>query len=285
MFNSKRLDRYVATALERHRIYKKKMNHDQRPWTEDPILDKFRFCNIFRQYDKCSLWMINNIVRKSRNLEQLWPAVIAYRYISSYNMYKELANRCVDLFDMKQVHSTMIDIVHEGMKFNGCFLRNPKIKGGWSPIVHVPFLLIREIRVDGRLPSVVSRQSFENLTKYLIQFSATSGFMAHQYACDLEYSVFFDPTDKQTYATMGPGSKQGMNLLLDRNRKAPMKQDEWLKYARELRTFLAEAFKWEFPEEEISMQDVQNWLCEFQKYSKYLTMEKTGVRVKVRKYP
>ena len=285
MFNDHRLKLFLSTAIERHRIYIKKMDGEPRPWTEDPIFHKYRFCNVFRQYDKCTIWMIKNLINKAKSFEELWPAVIVFRYISSMNIYRLLGERCTDLFNMDEVHKELVQIRKEGVKFNGCFLRNPKVKGGWAPIHDVPFMLVKEIQKDGHLPLVTGHQRFEDLTKHLIQFSATSGFMAHQYCCDLEYSKWFTPTDKYTYATMGPGSRQGMNILLNVPRHERMKQEVWLGHAQDLHVHMDLIFRGIFSEENISMQDVQNWLCEFQKYSKYLAMEKGKARVKVRKYP
>ena len=283
-FKENRLELFLYTAVERHKIFLKRREGKSRPWTEDIVLHKYRFCNVYRELDKCSSWMIDNIIHKAKSLNELWPAVIAYRYISSYNIYEQLKENCNDLFDMEEVHRELKKLRQDGIKFNGCFLRNPKVKGGWAPIHEVPFMLIKEIQEDGHLPSVVATQSFEKLTKYFTGFSATSGFMGHQYCCDLEYSSWFDPTDKYTYATMGPGSRQGMNLLLGIDRRAPMKQSVWLKNARKLRSLMLKRFIKELEIYDVSMQDVQNWLCEFQKYVKYLGMEKGKVRVKARKY-
>lgn len=287
MFDEHRLDIFLNTAVSRHLIYEKRKEGLPRPWTYDPILQKYHFCNVFRQYDKCSVWMIENIMKKAKSVQELWPAVIVYRYISSMNIYEALQERCPDLFDMEHVAEVFKELrTTTDIKFNGCFLRNPKVKGGWAPIHEVPFMLVKEIQDDGGMSAVMDDDTFKSLTAYLVQFSATSGFMAHQYCCDLSYSDYWNPTDRYSFATMGPGSKQGMNILLMKQRHDPLKPEEWLKLAKYLWMKLSERMNMYFPDEDVTLQEVQNWLCEFQKYAKYVAMEKhpDTVRVKARKY-
>src|SRR3990167_2469498 len=52
--NRKELLNYYATMIERERIRVKKERGDLPPWTEDPTLRKFRFCNVWRQDDRVS---------------------------------------------------------------------------------------------------------------------------------------------------------------------------------------------------------------------------------------
>ena len=63
-----------------------------------------------------------------------------------------------------------------------------------------------------------------------------------------------------------------------------MTQDEWLEGARELFVILKKRVEAEFPDEDVSMREVEHWLCEFQKYSKYQGVLTHGHKVKYRTY-
>ena len=53
------IDEFFYWINERHRIYLKKEAGEPKPWTEDPILQKYFFTNYDRQLDKVTKWWTN----------------------------------------------------------------------------------------------------------------------------------------------------------------------------------------------------------------------------------
>lgn len=279
MFNEQVLNTYIETALERHRIYKKKEAGLPKPWTTDPVYQQFFFCNLFRQYDKCSKWLIDNIIPLGR-----WDLIILYRFISTYELFEEIKANCA-LDDLAAVEKYLQVRKLQGSMFNGCFLRNPRIEGGWTETWKVPFYTIEAIRKEESvLKNFLKRDSLQELVGYLKKFPGIGGFMGYEYACDLEYTKDFNPTDKYSWANMGPGAKKGMSLVRWGVPGKQMTQDEWLTDARELFVILKKRVEAEFPEEDVSMREVEHWLCEFAKYGKYLRVLSHGHKVKYRLY-
>ena len=45
---------------ERHRIYLKRLYKETPPWTDDPILQSYKFTNPFRENDRVTVWMRQN---------------------------------------------------------------------------------------------------------------------------------------------------------------------------------------------------------------------------------
>lgn len=281
-FDEMYLEAFIRTAVERHRIYVKRMAGAPKPWSDDVIYQDFFFCNLFRQYDKCSAWIIDNILPFER-----WDLIILYRFISAYHTYEGLQREGVPLDDLDAVHKYLQDHHTAGeVLFSGCFIRNPQLGRGRGPCktFEVPFVIIDDIKKDGRFKEVFAQNTLESMVKYLRQFPATAGFMAYEYACDFEYTDYFNPTDKFTWANMGPGAQQGLSLVLHRTRYKKFSKSEWLHYIRLLLPLLMKAVRTEFPSELVSMREVEHWLCEFQKYVKYLEMKQIGHKVKHRKY-
>ncbi len=58
-------------AQERLSIWQKKVLNDPMPYTEDPILQKYRFCNIFREFDKQTI-AIHTMLNPLRDDFALW---------------------------------------------------------------------------------------------------------------------------------------------------------------------------------------------------------------------
>src|ERR1044072_865418 len=52
----------IFWARERENIRKKKAAGLPPPWTENPILQTYRFCNVRRRDDRVSQWLIGNVL-------------------------------------------------------------------------------------------------------------------------------------------------------------------------------------------------------------------------------
>ena len=55
-------DLYWYFANERQNIFIKKLNGDTPPWTNDPILKTYKFCNSYRVNDRVSQYLLKNVI-------------------------------------------------------------------------------------------------------------------------------------------------------------------------------------------------------------------------------
>jgi len=273
----KMLHAFLESALERHRTYKNKEAGKPLPWSSWEIYQNYFFCNVFRQYDKCSKWIIEKIVPFKR-----WDLLILYRFISTWNTFMEIEETC-KLDDIQGIHDLLEEKYHTKEKiFSSCFIRNPRIPGGWTQTWRVPFVLIEELKRDKFDPSDFS--TLKELTEYLKMYPGVGGFMGYEYACDLEYTDMFNPMDKHTWANRGPGANRGMSLVFLGHSRKKFPKKAWIEGLERLFFEMQQAFGEEFPEEEITMREVEHWLCEFQKFVKYMNLMNTGTKCKHRKY-
>jgi hypothetical protein len=104
----------------------------------------------------------------------------------------------------------------------------------------------------------------------LMQYQGLGSFMAAQVVADLKNTPFQplrEARDWWTWASPGPGSLRGMNRLLGNGGvKNLPRGPSWLTRVQELREQLNEArpADWKL----FCAQDVQNCLCEFDKYER-----------------
>jgi len=95
-------------------------------------------------------------------------------------------------------------------------------------------------------------------------------FMAAQVLADLKYLSGEHYEDFDTFAASGPGSKRGMNRVYDRPVEAPWTEKQFREEITHLRFAVNKLLKWEEP---LTAQDLQNCLCEFDKYERARTGE------------
>lgn len=54
-------DAYWRFAAERLAIFLRRANGEPGPWTGDPILQQYKFCNTFRAADRVSQYLIRDV--------------------------------------------------------------------------------------------------------------------------------------------------------------------------------------------------------------------------------
>jgi hypothetical protein len=106
----------------------------------------------------------------------------------------------------------------------------------------------------------------------LMNMPGWGSFLAAQVVADLKYTpLLVNAPDWDTFAASGPGSKRGLNRVMGRDVSTPWVEQEWLDGVLALREYTNTQLPkgWEV----MHAQDVQNCLCEFDKYQRVLRGE------------
>ena len=77
-----RTDDLFAFVRERHQIYLRRKAGQTKPWTTDPILQQYRFCNVYRELDTVTKWIRDNWRRPHCDDPDLWFAMVVARLVN-----------------------------------------------------------------------------------------------------------------------------------------------------------------------------------------------------------
>lgn len=85
-------DFYWYFASERQRAFSRRVSGQPSPWTDDPILQEYKFCNVFRAADRVSQYMIREVCYHD---ESCTPAdrlfqIVAFRTFSKIETWRTL---------------------------------------------------------------------------------------------------------------------------------------------------------------------------------------------------
>ncbi len=101
------------------------------------------------------------------------------------------------------------------------------------------------------------------------QLFGLGSFMAGQVVADLRYvEPLRSASDWETFACSGPGSRRGLNRALGRLVQSPWTEEEWRLEAERLRVWFNGEWIDRFGLERLHGQDLQNALCEWDKYER-----------------
>jgi hypothetical protein len=262
--------RFVAVMHEREAIRLRRVQGLPRPWTTDPILHTYRFCNIRREDDAVTRWISDHWRAPHQDDPDLWFAMVIARFVNWPDTLTELG------YPVPWDPGHFLAVMN-ARKARGevCFGPAYNISNGGSTTPKAEHLVEKVFGPLWREPltrkKLRPRDDDSLLSFYgrLKQMHGFESFMAAQVVADLKYvSPLKQARDWQTFAAPGPGSKRGLNRVLGRPVDAPWRDDTvWHDQLLLFRTNIAPLFA----DADLDLshaQDTQNMLCEFDKYDK-----------------
>lgn len=260
-------DILVFWIKEREKIREEKERGNTKPWTQDEILQTYRFCNVRRMDDRVSKWLMDNWYAPHKHHPNMIYAVGIARFVN----YPDTLEHLTDLVFARKISfekiKTKLREVRDrvGKIFNSAYM----VRGnnGVDKIESVIDYNVRNL--DKRM---VNNCSMEHTHRAIMKGYGFGSFMAGQITADLRWAVDGLWSDKNSWAPKGPGSHRGMNRLLGRPLLAPMKQEVFETLLSELIADLRIKLPSRITERLESM-DYQNCLCELDKYMRVLQGE------------
>lgn len=256
------LERYVYWISEREKIRKRK-EAGKRPWTKDPILKKYRFCNVCREDDRVTRWIKHNW-RDYIGVQHCWHAMIVARFLN-WPPTLEWCGRPDPWPKKGLLFSTRLRKAESnGARiFTGAYIISTNGAAG-SKVDHVIKLFHRAYdELHPFTPNTLGR-AFDKLTAV----NGIGSFMAAQVIADLKYTpLLANAPDWMDFVAPGPGSQRGLNRLRGYGLPTQWSKKEFTLALKDLRT---EASKLLPIVKTLHLQDIQNTLCEYDKYERVL---------------
>ncbi len=260
---------------ERHKIYLLKEAGKPKPWTEDEILQKYKFTNAFRQLDKGTVAlrnMLNNkfaksllkIANKSDQAALIFFNIVWYRLFNWYEHAEELGF----IVDFKELETYIQQRAKDGKKiFTGAHMTT----GVAFEDKHDSYLRAAKEAWDHRLEysqTILNLTTMKSAFLSLLSLYMVGKFVAYELVCDFRFTKLLDKaTDKLTWSNMGPGAQRGLRRI-----GMPHKnQAEGLESMQNLYGLLGRHYlggqvihcDWPF-----ELREVEHSLCEFDKYQR-----------------
>ncbi len=267
---------FVKFILSRHAVYVARDAGKERPWSNDPILQTYKFCNAFREDDRVTRWIARHWREPYKDDRHLWFALA-------------VARRCINLpgtlrkigYPVPWEPDHFLRVI-ERRKRKGKKIFN---SAAYKLIVSGQSGDLAELQVKFVLnPLWASRDKFrphsnDTLQSFYHRLTAApfmGSFYAAQVVADLKYvGKLRHARDWWEFVASGPGSRRGLNRVLQRVTDAAWDEQEWIEELRRLRKEISPALaKAGLPQ--MHAQDLQNCLCEFDKYERIRLGEGRG---------
>jgi hypothetical protein len=207
---------YWKLAVRRQQIFEHRIAGDPEPWTTDPILQQYKFCNTFRASDRVSQFLIRDVIYdgKQRSDEDMLLRIIFFRLFSKPTTWRALEEAIGDIsaasFADDRIAQTLDDLHARGETiYTSAFILCANKAYGHDRKHRNHLALLRAMR-SGRLARAVARaRGLRDVYDALIGYPLLGRFMAYQLAVDINYSELtsFDEND---FTVAGPGAERGI---------------------------------------------------------------------------
>ena len=270
-------DSYWRFAALRQDVFYNRVSRKSYPWSEDPILNKFRFTNAYRASDRVSQYLIRNVIYNSdfpSAPEEVLFRIFLFKLFNKIETWELLTDRVGQPtwkdFDLQLYDSVLTDtLIHKKKIYSAAYI----MPSGRSTFGHerkhtnhlklIDFIIKRKthIKLD-RAKSM--REAFEIL-KDLPGFG---NFLAYQLLIDINYSEIIDFSESD-FVVPGPGANGGISkCFID---KGGLSNSEIIKFVTDRQEIEFERLGLTFQTlwgRPLQLIDCQNLFCEVDKYAR-----------------
>lgn len=247
---------YLARA--RYQMYENRLLLGTVVPTGDPILDENRFTNTFRVTDRVSQRLLQvqqggpqdakslvlrTLLFKIFNKESTWDAIVA-----------AVGEPAAGSYDPEAIKAALDNV--DGPIFGNAYIMSSSLLTG--RVKHHFFLDMLTGMMD-RVEDFLVSTSLGELVAELQSTPGIGPFLSYQYAIDLNYTDLFRFSE-DSFVQAGPGALRGLQKLFGNSRMAPDKI-RLLAEERDRGPLL-------MGEHPMRLIDIQNVLCEYDKYTR-----------------
>ena len=259
------MENFFNFLNKRHAIYLKRLRGKEYPWTEDPILQKYKFTNVFRENDTTTVWFRENIRKSLCDSTDVALATIIFRWFNLIETGKILLDHeLLTKWDSDLCYEVLQD---QPKWVTGAYII--KTPTGMNKLEGVCWCVDQIFNdKDNFLDNVENAtHSLKNLWEILLPYPYMGPFMAYEVVTDWRHTyIGEDATDIMTWANPGPGAKRGLNRIHGRPVDKHLKNDINIS---EMQVLLELSQEWLHPQvPSLEMRDIEHTLCEFDKYER-----------------
>ena len=288
--NDSTLQYYFYFIQERMNIFWRKVEGES-VFTEDPILQEFKFTNVYRACDRVSQYLIKNVIYKNLDIYSPEDALLrillfkVFNRIETWEYLEEQTDITVTNYNVSKLSKALTlrqdhhPIFSNAYMMTGCH-------SGYEEITskHQVWLQMMEdefIRKHG-FKKILKASSLSEVYNLLRSLPLIGDFLAYQYSIDFNYSPYLN-FDEDSFVKAGIGAVRGIKkcfLSYGHN------YEEAIYYVYDHFEELQKKYGYtEFrplPGRKPKLIDLQNCFCETDKYlrAKLPTLKIGNIRIK-----
>lgn len=283
---------FFSFMKEREQVRLRKEADLPFPWTDDVILQTYKFTNIRRHHDRTSRELIRRFYAPNFHEDELSILMNAalFRYFGTWEFAEAVGWQTYNTFDFKGIKDCASNRLRRGMRvFTGAYIITNQGMSEPKEQIVCDYFLFELHRLAPRLIDLLHEtKSWEKVGRRMMQINGFggSGFMTKEILLDTTYTGFWGkeftedgmsfsrPVDWDTWTPVGPGARRGADRIV---RDVTGTPDSNFSESKAFAVIMDLVEMSQYPEfwppeyGPMAPHDIQFQLCEFDKYERVRT--------------
>src|SRR5215213_544358 len=284
-------DTYWRFAAERQNIFFVRLARAPHPWTEDSILQTYKFTNAYRASDRVSQYLIRHVIYRddlpSSDVD-IFFRIILFKLFNKIETWQLLEREIGPLVHSSYSFERYDAILTKAMAsghavYSGAYIMPSGGKLLGHSVKHRNHLSLLEMMISNELHKKLrDAKTMQQGFRFLREYPTVGDFLAYQFITDLNYSELTNFGEME-FVMPGPGALDGIRKCfvdlggLNESEiiklMAESQESELARLGLEFRSL------WGRP---LQLIDCQNLFCEVDKYARVRHPEISGLSGRLR---
>ena len=282
-------DTYWRFAAERQAVFFRRHFGEPHPWTNDEILQTYKFTNAYRASDRVSQYLIRNVIyRGPQTTNEVFFRTILFKLFNKIEAWELLTGELGELTYHRYSFDRYDRVLSRAMArkqtiYSAAYIMPSGSRKNGSTRKHRSHLRLLEQMVNDGVPDQIARaESMADAFDILISYPMIGRFLAYQFVTDINYSELCDFSEME-FVVPGPGAIDGISKCFSSLGGLTYTDIIRLVTERQVEEFtrLGVDFRnlWGRP---LQLIDCQNLFCEISKYARVRHPSVSGVANRTR---
>ena len=277
-------DTFWHFAVQRQALFFRKIRNPKPPWTDDPIISRYKFTNVYRASDRVSQYLIRRVIYQGdQSPEEVFFRTVLFRFFNKIETWEWLLGKfgwvsSVD-FSLPKYDAVLTDALASDRRIYSAAYIMPSGRSSFGhQRKHRNHLELLRLMMTDEVPQLIAAApSMKHVFDILCSYPMIGRFLGYQLAIDLNYSEVCDFSEME-FVMPGPGAIDGIHKCF--HHFGGLSESDIIRLMTENQEQEFERLGLRFQSlwgRPMQLIDVQNVFCEVSKYSRVKHPEISGV--------
>lgn len=284
-------DLYWYFAYERQNIFIKKKNNEKQPWTNDVILQNYKFCNSYRVNDRVSQYLLKHVIyngKKYNNRDMLFR-IILFKLFNKESTWELLESNFSDItlstFNTSLYSEVLEESINNGNSiYSDAYISCANKAFGYDRKHDNHLALLDKMFNQDKIDEKITKcKNMKEAFSILKSYPLIGNFSAYQLVTDINYSEVVDFKENE-FTVVGPGSKRGIKKCFIST--GNLTDEDIIRYMYEHQDEEFKRLGYKFNRignRKLQLIDCQSLFCEIDKYCREYNPNLISNRKKIKK--
>lgn len=268
---------YWKFAALRQEVFFNRFNGADFPWTNDEILNQYKFTNVYRASDRVSQYLIRNVIYNSELSDcpkEVLFRIFLFKLFNKIETWELLVKNIGPLtweeYQFKIYDKILSKTIDSGQTIYSAAYIMPSIQSrfGFQRKHSNHLKLIEMVIGKNTEEKLMEAKKMQQAFEIIKEFPGLGDFLAYQLLIDVNYSEILNFSESE-FVVPGPGAKGGISKCFEST--AGLSEGEIIKLVTDRQEFEFERLGLKFRNlwgRPLQLIDCQNLFCEVDKYSR-----------------